>query len=309
MKLTKEELDNLIAEAVAKVAPPAMDEATIGTMVDAQLKEALKVQEEERKNVVSTETEPAENPWKCFAEFAKAVQVAAVTHERRLDKRLLDYAVKPEEKAAMKATDLSEGDSEYGGYGINALVKSDQMLGTLLGPEVLIMQKSEGLGNQAGKITDICWLAGIIDGDGCIGVHKQKSGKKTTYVPSFGLSTTCQKTYLFLDNLFNQLEIGHHWIYRTVQNKNWRDRWCLQVRGMKRVDKLLGMVYPYLVTKREEAELIKNFIQLRILRGKKGAYSQEEIEIIERTKEIKRERNGNLSVKSPETIRQTQSRL
>ena len=168
------------------------------------------------------------------------------------------------------------------------------------------MQKSEGLGNQAGKVTDICWLAGIVDGDGCIGVHKQQFGKNTTYVPSFGLSTTCKKTYLFLDNLFKELEIGHHWTYRVVQNKNWRDRWVLQVRGMKRVSKLLEMIFPYLVTKREEAELIRKFIGLRLLKNKKGAYSQGEMELIERTKEIKKERNGNLSVKSSETIRQTQ---
>ena len=61
--------------------------------------------------------------WKSLAEFAHVVAIAGKTHERVVDKRLVA-------NAELKATDLSEGNSEYGGYGQNALVKPCYMLET-----------------------------------------------------------------------------------------------------------------------------------------------------------------------------------
>lgn len=104
MKITQEDLEKLIKDAVAKSAP-SVDMKEVGKLIDTQLKEAIKVED---KKVVPTD-EPDTNPWSCFAEFAGAVAIASKTHERTLDKRLMDYKE--------KATDLSEGDSEYGGYG------------------------------------------------------------------------------------------------------------------------------------------------------------------------------------------------
>jgi len=47
--------------------------------------------------------------WACLAEFAHKVAIAGKTHERTVDKRLIA-------NAELKATDISEGNSEYGGY-------------------------------------------------------------------------------------------------------------------------------------------------------------------------------------------------
>jgi len=123
MKLTQEDLNKLIADEVKKLEP-TVDMEEVGKVIDGKLKELVKVED---KKVVTGEDEPDENPWSCIAEYAHAVAVAAKTHERKLDKRLV--------AAEVKATDLSEGDSEYGGYGINALVKPCYMLET---PKVFI---------------------------------------------------------------------------------------------------------------------------------------------------------------------------
>lgn len=84
MKLTRTQLENMIKDAVSE------------TGIDNRLGQALYSDRE------------VESDWSCFAEFAHAVAVADKTHHTNVDKRLTNYE--------LKATDLSEGDSEYGGY-------------------------------------------------------------------------------------------------------------------------------------------------------------------------------------------------
>ena len=94
-------------------------------------------------------------------------------------------------------------------------------------------------GQSAGKIAMLAWLAGLTDGDGSIGVHKQPKNGQGQLVPQFAITTTCQHTYEHLNTVLDELGIGRHWTLRRVSNPNWRDRWCLCVRGMKRCKPLL----------------------------------------------------------------------
>lgn len=103
MKLTEEQLNELIAKEVAKLSP-SVDMEEVGKLIDTQLKEKIKPLE---KKVVIGQDEPDKNPWGSFAEFAHAVAVAEKSDRRKMDKRLVDYEAK---------TALTEGDSEQGGY-------------------------------------------------------------------------------------------------------------------------------------------------------------------------------------------------
>ncbi len=105
MKITQEELEKLIKDAVEKSAP-SVDMKVVGTLIDTKLSEAVKVEE---KKVVASKEESEDNPWSCFAEFASKVATAGKSHGLKVDSRLIA-------DAELKATDLSEGDSEYGGY-------------------------------------------------------------------------------------------------------------------------------------------------------------------------------------------------
>lgn len=100
MKITQEDLNKLIADEVAKLAP-SVDMEAVGKVIDDKLKEQLKPLE---KKLIVTQEDKEENSWSCLAEYAHAVAVAGKTHNSNVDKRLT------------KATDLSEGESEYGGY-------------------------------------------------------------------------------------------------------------------------------------------------------------------------------------------------
>ncbi len=147
---------------------------------------------------------------------------------------------------------------------------------------------------SAGKNIEVPWLAGITDGDGSIGIHKQPFKGTMTYVPEYSLSTTCEITYQYLENLLNKLEIGHHWGLRKVTNPNWKNRWVLEIRGFKRVSKILELLQPYLITKNKECKLVLEFINSRLKENSKRTYSTQELSLIEQVKQIKKTRNGNL---------------
>jgi len=151
------------------------------------------------------------------------------------------------------------------------------------------------MGNPQERLQDICWLAGLTDGDGCIAVQKQSNNGNGQLVPELTISTTCKVTRDHLDTLFDRIEVGRHWTERTVTNQpNWKTRWVLQVRGMKRMKPLLMLLLPHLVTKRREAELLLQFIESRLDAPMTRGYTPEQLGAIAEIKALKRERNGNL---------------
>ena len=155
--------------------------------------------------------------------------------------------------------------------------------------------------NQAGKIAVIAWLAGLTDGDGCIGIQKQPNNGNGQLVPQFSISTTCELTYKHLGAVLDEIEVGCYWTHRKVDNPNWKDRWVLQVRGMKRCKKLLDMLSPYLVTKGEEARILLKFIEERLAFPMRRGYTHEQLQLVEKMHAIKLSRNGTITAKSSTT--------
>lgn len=152
------------------------------------------------------------------------------------------------------------------------------------------MEESYGLGNHAGNL--LAWLAGFIDADGMVCFHKQpKKKQEITWVPGTSITTTCTKTADFISRSFKELGLPVYRCLRKVTNQNWTDRHHMEIRGQKRVKRLLEAILPYLVTKREEAELVMEFIRLRQEGSPTRPYSEYEMGLVSKTKKIKRSRH------------------
>jgi hypothetical protein len=99
--------------------------------------------------------------------------------------------------------------------------------------------------------TDWAYLAGIIDGEGCIGQRKNvKEGREYRYVRiDIG-----QKYPALLNWLFDTFEVGR---VRTYIRKSRNNRVCFtwRIHGALACSYILKGVLPYLVIKREQAEL------------------------------------------------------
>ena len=148
-------------------------------------------------------------------------------------------------------------------------------------------------GQSAGK--KVAWLAGMIDADGCIGLHRQPYKGKVHYVPDLSISTSCSRTREVIISLLHELEIGCHVTARKARDHdNWSVVWVIDVRGMKRVAKLARFIGDDLVTKKAELSEVVKFIELRQSQPKSVPYGQRENALKEQIHWLKLNRNASL---------------
>ena len=143
--------------------------------------------------------------------------------------------------------------------------------------------------DQHGKT--IAWLAGMIDADGSIGLHKQPYKCRVHYVPSITLVTSCKRTTEYLQTVFANLFVGVNITERHPKNEGWNIVWVFAVRGMKRCEKLLSIISDCLITKSDEATMLTEFIASRKRHTKRAAYTSEELAFVEAIKQRKHNRN------------------
>lgn len=150
---------------------------------------------------------------------------------------------------------------------------------------------SETPSQSAGNL--LAWFAGFVDADGMIGIHKQvsKNDPPPRWVPELSVTTTCTKTADFIHSTLRSMDLPVYRLLRKVTKPNWTDRHHLEVRGLKRVFKVIPMIRPYLVTKADEADFVMEFITSRLGAARGSGYSKREMEIIALMSAIKRGRH------------------
>lgn len=100
---------------------------------------------------------------------------------------------------------------------------------------------------------EVCYLAGLIDGEGTISIAKSR----LTYIPFISVSNTDRLLLRWLGRFFWQaLEKDYHTRERCVPS------FRLQLKSFA-ISPLLEMVEPYLVAKKLQCRLLKDYIRLR----------------------------------------------
>lgn len=117
------------------------------------------------------------------------------------------------------------------------------------------------------------YLAGLIDGEGYIGLLKVKKGNKKVfsssrdylYCPVFKLCMTYKE---LVEHYYNSYGGCFETRKMSDKNPNWKDSYTWTVRNLGCLD-LLKEVYPYLKTKRKEVEILIKFSKLNNGAGSK----------------------------------------
>lgn len=141
------------------------------------------------------------------------------------------------------------------------------------------------------------YLAGLIDGEGCLDIQvtKQTLGPNITIRPRLRIGMAANAKYLLamLQNTW-----GGHLIARTSKNPNWQDSIVWELAGYKNSCMLLRNIVNHLVLKKEQALLL-----LWMERNLKGRHVSTEVRdaIREELKLMKRDPH-RLSVKAQERI-------
>ncbi len=101
---------------------------------------------------------------------------------------------------------------------------------------------------------DKAYLAGIIDGEGCITINRRRA--KPGHVPVYALQVCISNTSRALQKWLDERFPDKTYWRISHQNPKWRDCYHWTLSGNRQVMVFLREIAPYLVIKREQAELL-----------------------------------------------------
>jgi hypothetical protein len=153
-------------------------------------------------------------------------------------------------------------------------------------------------------------IAMMIDTDGwaTINVTQRSKVRNANLVPAIGMVNTSRPLIEWLDKTLTELGIPHYlkWYdlsgYKGSRCKMPQGR--ITVQGVKRLQKFLPLITPFLIAKSIQGKLLQEYVDLASARPGKAPYSQRELEIANYIRGFNSNKGGNWRPVSSETVRQ-----
>jgi hypothetical protein len=169
------------------------------------------------------------------------------------------------------------------------------------------MEQHAELGNQQASLTELAWLAGIVDGEGYIGVQYYNTRKRNISISAeLSICNTDEQIIFKSQNIIQKLGVNPYiqtYMYGLKNKPKNKKQQKIVVHRMKQLSIVLKNINPYLTgNKKERAELVLEFCKSRMasfVPGRPTPYSNREIEIIEEC--MTKQRRG-----ASETVRRAQ---
>jgi hypothetical protein len=114
--------------------------------------------------------------------------------------------------------------------------------------------------------TDLAYFAGIIDGEGWIGLSKKFRKPWITYHPCIRVTNTDANIIERVQSIWEALGVGSH-LYETTQSPsvpNGKPVMYIQIQKHQLIKKTLEALMPYLVGKRARAVMLLRFVDKTI---------------------------------------------
>lgn len=132
--------------------------------------------------------------------------------------------------------------------------------------------------------TEKAWLAGFIDGEGCVGVYLCKSYKEKKYPkPNVGISNTHKGSMIFVSKLLKQGTA--QWYPAKSKGKKYKKCYNVVISGIPSVYPLLKNILPYLIVKKKQAEYTLRWCKLYM--NRETIRTKEPDECVELRRKIK----------------------
>ena len=149
--------------------------------------------------------------------------------------------------------------------------------------------------NPQVTVNQICWMAGIWDGEGSFSIVRQNT--KNTNKP-FGLNPkiTMENTSAeMIDEcckILDGSEISFYITERKIRSNRHKQAYVLQVCRIDMILKFCDLLLPHLITKKAQASLLRRYAKSRIGqyagRGKRVPFTEEEVGLCEKVQELNR---------------------
>lgn len=128
------------------------------------------------------------------------------------------------------------------------------------------------------KITDneASWLAGFIDGEGCISLYPTyKEKDKGRLVPRISITHTNKEILDYVKELTGCSHIKS-WEMKKIP-KGWKKSYHFQTNNISYIRKFLIAILPFLKLKKKHGKLLLEFIEIRLLSPRKRKPREQEI--------------------------------
>lgn len=128
----------------------------------------------------------------------------------------------------------------------------------------------------------IAWLAGIVDGEGSIGMKRTRDKRvgrsPLMYSPLIQI-TNCDFDLLNeTENILDLLKIKYnHWKRIDSRNSKWKDSGNVSINSYENCIKFLEILIPFLISKKKHAKILLSFCKMRIKinhRGQGGKFQK-----------------------------------
>ena len=143
--------------------------------------------------------------------------------------------------------------------------------------------------NQQERIGWVYWLAGLIEGEGCITLlwcHTRK-GPRRMIRPAVKLAMIDLRIIEKAHQICNENGVGGFIYHKKLHRSHHQPVHELNVDGCKRVKALLTLIHPFLIGKKAEAEVVMEFINHRLSLPPKSAYTDYDRGFKERCSSLK----------------------
>lgn len=130
---------------------------------------------------------------------------------------------------------------------------------------------------------DRAYIAGIVDGEGSIGLYEQtqkrKDYEKTSLRPTVQIAMTDKETVGYVGRTAGSGSKS----YKYTKSDNWKEQEKFAIQAQNDIIDFLEQIRPYLITKKDQAELMLEYCRNR---DPHKPYSEREYEIKEKLSEL-----------------------
>ena len=148
--------------------------------------------------------------------------------------------------------------------------------------------------------TDRAWLAGYFDGEGCLHIQQifpskdpEKRKKRREYRPYYSpriyIASTARGSIEHVVKLTGFGAIKKRKRLNKLK-RNWKPCYAIYITGFKNVKEFVEIMFPYLVEKKQHAEIFLKFVESRMHthdRFRQGSsYTDEEMQLFEQLSKL-----------------------
>lgn len=136
---------------------------------------------------------------------------------------------------------------------------------------------------------DLAYLAGLIDGEGYIGISSNAQKTRKQYTPRVTITNTNVALINEVRRILDNESIAYHVMDWDARLDSQKVRYTVEANGFRRALKLLFIIEPYLVAKRQQAQFVLAWLWSRLTHGSgftRVPYTDSETALVEAVKEL-----------------------